>query len=83
MARKPLVSHCLTASITSLRPIDWIFASTINSWLGALNSVTGVLGALEQPNVMIDAMQSNVYVIIFISVSSYKKGKDQASDKAA
>jgi len=80
MARKPEVSHWRTASITSLRPIIWILGSTISSWLGALNSDTGAnLGEDEQPA----AASKSKKINLFMLVSSYKKGKDQASDKAA
>jgi hypothetical protein len=80
MARKPDVSHWRTASITSLRPIIWILGSTINSWLGALNSDTGVnLGEDEQPA----AASKSKKINLFMLVSSYKKGENQASDKAA
>jgi hypothetical protein len=82
MARKPDVSHWRTASITSLRPIIWILGSTINSWLGAwkLISATGAnLGEDEQPA----AASKSKKINLFMLVSSYKKGEDQSSDKAA
>jgi len=54
--------------------------STINSWLGALNSDTGAnLGEDEQPA----AASKSKKINLFMLVSSYKKGEDQASDKAA